>query len=740
MRYLAHRDDSGEREQTILEHLRGTAALAAEFAEPFGAADEARRCGMLHDIGKYSDAFQRRLNGSPQRVDHSTAGALEAFYNQPPDIPAAFCVAGHHAGLPDGGTRGDRAGAPTLWGRVRRRAGQGIEDYSAFRDEVEIPANGRLPREFVQSRESAFFFIRMLFSCLVDADFLDTEHFMERGAAERGGFPPLEEYRKKLRAYIQPWLEHPKGKLGEKRCEILRAALRAGSENPGIFTFTAPTGSGKTVSSMAFALAHSKARRLRRVIYVIPYCSILEQTQGVFEEIFGQGSVVAHYANVDYGTEEGREGGERDRRYLAAENWDAPVILTTTVQFFESLYANRPSRCRKLHNLAESVLIFDEAQMLPPALLRPCISAIGELTAHYGCSAVLCTATQPALDGVFQETARRWANGAVPGGGLPEERLAGFQKKFAPREICPRRAELYREFRRVRYAPAGTFTDDELAEQLEQEDRVLCIVNRRDQAQTLFAKLRGEGTFHLSTAMCPAHRRDKLLEIRGRLARHETCRVISTSLVEAGVDVDFPVVWRALAGLDSIIQAGGRCNREGVPGKINGVVHIFESDRPAPRMLAQNIAAAKYVLEQYDDLAAPEAVSAYFQELFYVEKGMDALDAPEILKLCAKDTLPFAEVADKFQMINNLQYTVYIPKDGGEMLLAELKRFGPSRNLMRKLGQYAVGVYPDHYAALRGAGAICEIAENAAILEDTDRYSPETGLELTEREGRDLFV
>lgn len=738
MPYLAHKEENSRREQTIPEHLQGTAAFAFEFAAPFHAGGEAFYCGMLHDIGKYSAAFQRRLDGSALRVDHSTAGAVEAFCCKPPDVPAAFCIAGHHGGLPDGGTRMDRSNASTLWGRVRRRSGKEIEDYSAFRGEVEIPARGTPPRELIQSRESAFFFTRMLFSCLVDADFLDTERFMKNGAAERGGFSPLETYQEELTAKITPWLEHPKGKLGERRCEILRAALARGEEKPGVFTFTAPTGSGKTISSMAFALNHAGKNQLRRIIYIIPYCSILEQTQGVFEGIFGRGSVVAHYANVDYKADENRD--EADWRYLAAENWDAPVILTTTVQFFESLYANRPSRCRKLHNIADSVLIFDEAQMLPPSLLRPCVSAILELVVHYGCSAVLCTATQPALGGVFQETVRRWAGGAMLPGHSLAERTAALEEQLAPREICPRREEMYREFRRVHYEYAGKLSEEALAERLSRERQVLCIVNRRDQAQALYQRMRGEGTFHLSTAMYPAHRRQKLDEIRKRLARHEPCRVISTSLVEAGVDVDFPVVWRALAGLDSVIQAGGRCNREGEPGKICGTVYIFEGDRPAPQMLAQNVAAARYVMENYDDPASPEAVSAYFQELFYVEKGMEALDAPGILRLCAKDTCPFAEVADKFRMINNAQYTVYIRTDGSAELLERLSRFGPSRNLMRALGQYAVGVYPDHYAALCGNKAVRGIAENAAVLEDAGRYSPETGLELTEREGRELFI
>ena len=717
MEYLAHLVPEEQRQQTVLDHLRGTAELAAGFAAAFSAAEEGRRCALLHDIGKYSAAFQRRIRGSPEQVDHSTAGAYEAAKRE--DAAGAFCAAGHHTGLPDGGVSSDYPDKPTLRGRLNRAAKGKIEDYSAFGNEVTVPA-AELPKRFLQSPESGFFFTRMLYSCLVDADFLDTERFMQNGQALRGGFPPLDDYREKLSAHTAPWLAAPRDGLGEKRSEILRAAIGAGSQKPGLFTFTAPTGSGKTISSMSFALAHAKENGLRRVVYVIPYCSIIEQTQAVFEDVFGAGSIVAHYADVEYETDENRPGGERDKRYLAAENWDAPVVLTTTVQFFESLFGNRPSRCRKLHNLADSVLIFDEAQMLPAPFLRPCVAAISELIKNYGCSAVLCTATQPALGKLFAE------KGNLPG--------------REPVELCPRREELYGQFRRVRYEFVGKRSCAELAAGLSEQRQTLCVVNRRDEAQALFAMLPEEGRFHLSTAMCPADRREKLRFIRKRLKDVKICRVVSTSLVEAGVDVSFPVVCRALTGLDSIIQAGGRCNREGTPGVVNGVVYIFESERPVPKMLAQNVVAAKYVLGKYEDIASPAAVSAYFSELFYIAKGMAALDAKEILKLCADPTLPFAETASRFRMIDNSQYAVYIQTAESRPLLSDLERFGPNRALMRKLGKFAVGVYPNHYQELRDSGALREIAENAAVLEDLRLYNDETGLALTREEGQGLFI
>lgn len=710
VQYIAHRAEDG-REQSVLAHLQGTAALARKFAGAFGAEDEGERCGMLHDDGKYSDAFQRRIRGSPESVDHSTAGAQEAA--KLGDTAAAFCVAGHHGGLPDGGTNVSGPDDPTLKGRLKRK----VENYDAFHSEVKIPE--AKPPAFVRDVPSAGFFIRMLYSCLVDGDYLDTETFMQNGAVEHGGFPPLADYREKLRAKISPWLAHSGDDLNGLRSKILHTAVDAGKEPAGFFTLTAPTGSGKTIASMSFALEHAAENGLRRVIYSIPYCSIIEQTQSVFEDIFGEGSVVAHYADVRYKTDENSSDREknRDKRHLAAENWDAPVILTTTVQFFESLFADKPSRCRKLHNIAGSVLIFDEAQMLPAPFLRPCVAVISELVKNYGCTAVLCTATQPVLEPLFRTY-------------LPEISFC---------ELCPKREEMYERFRRVRYEYLGRLSDEELGTHLAAEEQVLCVVNRRAQAQTLFSALPEEGRFHLSTAMCPAHRRAVLAEIRRRLDVGEPCRVVSTSLIEAGVDVDFPTVFRALAGLDSVVQAGGRCNREGRRALKDSTVYIFESEQKAPRMIAQNVSAARFALGKGADPAAPETIAAYFKELFYTLKGEDALDAQDILKLCGDRTFPFREIDERFQIIPNVQKTVYIRTPESAPLLDELAQYGPSRALMRKLGAYAVGVYEQHYQALSGVGALDEIAEDAAVLLDSSLYSPDTGLELTVEEGQALI-
>lgn len=401
--YLAHSLEDSDRAQPLLEHLIGTAELAKKFAQAFGAGSQAYRCALGHDIGKYADAAQLHLRGKAGRVDHSTAGALEMFRLR--DIPAAFCIAGHHAGLPDMGTKVDAAS--TLSARLRYRPGKEIEVYDAFYTEVKFP-DAEIPIKAVCDPLDSFFFIHMLYSTLVDADWLDTEDFVSDGAVSRELGESLETLSRKLDMHVLQWWD-AKTELNRRRSHILKQLMDAGDRPRGIYTLTVPTGGGKTVSSMGFALRHALAHSngdtaLCRIIYVIPYTSIIEQTQEVFERIFESENVIAHYANVDYLEDEnGRISDVDKRRLLASENWDAPIILTTAVQFFESLFGNRSSRCRKLHNIANSVLIFDEAQMLPPDYLEPCVWAISQLVSNYGCTSVLCTATQPSLNPLIKK-------------------------------------------------------------------------------------------------------------------------------------------------------------------------------------------------------------------------------------------------------------------------------------------------------------------------------------------------
>lgn len=389
-KYYAHWSEDG-RKQTVLAHLLCTAMLCAQFAEKFGEKALGYWAGLLHDIGKFTQAFQKRLFCGGKKVDHSTAGAWESKAY----LPISLCIMGHHSGLPDLGGRTDK-GKPTYFGRMNKAKSGQLEPYDAWKQEVELP---QAPKMEPKTELELDFLIRMLYSCLTDADFLDTEAFLSNGQVERGGGEAISVLADKLDRYTKGWFP-PSNELNTQRCAILRRCMEQGQDTrqmPGLYTLTVPTGGGKTVASLAFALHHAKTHGLERVIYVIPYTSIIEQTADQFRKILGAENVLEHHSGVTYDTQD-EATPETQRMARATENWDMPVVVTTAVQFFESIYSNRSSKCRKLHNLAKSVIIFDEAQMLPIPYLRPCVSAIAQLIGHFHATAVLCTATQPAAE------------------------------------------------------------------------------------------------------------------------------------------------------------------------------------------------------------------------------------------------------------------------------------------------------------------------------------------------------
>lgn len=706
---IAHISEDGKRIQTVLEHLNGTARRAEEFARPFGGQEQARLAGNSHDIGKASATCQRRIRGSPERVDHSTAGMQEAMRMRQHEV--AFAVAGHHGGLPDLGGKADPSDAPTLRGRMKRA----IEPCDAWRREVELCPAAR--PSIAQDAFSQAFYTRMLFSALVDADYLDTEAFM-RGDVPRGGYEGIASLLGKLKRAVEPW-QNPTNALNAKRNEILRACFETGeSAAPGLYALTVPTGGGKTVSSLAFALAHAKAHNRSRVIYVIPYTSIIDQTVDVFRGILGDENVLEHHCGVDFSMEEDEVDPAKQRRQLATENWDAPVIVTTAVQFFESLFSNRPSRCRKLHNIADSVVIFDEVQTLPVGYLRPCVAAIGQLVRFYGVTAVLCTATQPALDPLFDELA------------------AGLK----PREICPDPPAMYRFFRRTTLRHAGELAEESLVADLSQTRQALCVVNRRATAQRIFRQLPEEGRFCLTTLLCPVDRRRLLAQIRERLAAGEVCRVVSTSLIEAGVDVDFPAAWREEAGLDSILQTAGRCNREGRRAAGESIVTIFRlSGQEVMKMIRPNVDAAREVLDAFEDPAGLDAIEKYFA-FYRTQRGDSGQDVKQILKCFEEHIFPFATVAQAFRLIESPTVPVYIPIGEAAEALEQLRRGKIHRGLYRKLGPYAVNVYPDHLGRLVAAGAVEYLSDGSAVLRDMQAYSRETGLAMDVETGVGQFV
>ena len=723
MPYYAHVRESAngnKKYQTVAQHLIGTAELCRGFAAAFGAEADGELAGLAHDIGKCTKGFQDRLlNGGPI-VDHATAGMMACAMRGNPYVSA--CVEGHHGGLPDfGNMKTARKDDGTFYGRLLKgRDEQYLERCGE--SGVALPLPTASPAQKLDSLQASFW-TRMFYSCLVDADFLDTERFMN-GERGRGGYDDIPTLLARLQAYIEPW-QQPKTELNRLRCEILNTCLSAGSKPKGIYTLTVPTGGGKTVASLAFALRHAAEHRMQRVIYVIPYTSIIDQNAQVFRDILGSGNVLEHHSGVQFDLSDGAPA-EDVRTALATENWDMPVVVTTAVQLFESMYAARSSRCRKLHNLANSVIIFDEAQMMPLPHLRPCVAAMASLAEQFRSTVVLCTATQPSLDDLLQT----------------------YAPSCPVTELCPQTAMLYDRFRRVTFRQAGTLSDEALAEQLSEQRQVLCIVNSRKAAQSVYALLPPDGSYHLSTLMIPAQRQALLVEIRERLRRDEPCRVVSTSLIEAGVDVDFPAVYRELAGLDSVMQAAGRCNREGKRPADESVVTIFERTELPPLLFQKTIEVAREALGGGRDIAEPETMARYFCILR--DLTGDALDKQGVIKAFTQGIegceFPFRTVAEKFRLIDRNTYTVYIPYGEGAALLQRLQDGECSKGLYRKLGRYAVSVYDKHFQALYNAGALLTARElpaldsDSAILTDLTLYSETMGLSLEPEAGKAEFI
>ncbi|RMH46304.1 MAG: CRISPR-associated helicase Cas3' [Alphaproteobacteria bacterium] len=718
--------------EPLTDHLCAVGTSASCFALPFGAAEVARAAGLLHDLGKAKPAFQAYLRGNRPSEPHSGEGArfaAERFGGLGKLI--SYAIAGHHAGLPNGTGRAQGRPATPLHDRIRQ-----AEALELPRG-IELPALEGPPAPLAglamddQANFRLHFFTRMLFSALVDADFLETEAFYDRVEGrprERGWSGSLEELRRALDAHLAAFGQATTP-INAERARIL-SHVRAGAKRaPGLFSLTVPTGGGKTLTSLAFALDHAIAHGLTRVIHVIPYVSIIEQTAAVFRNALGDAdAVLEHHASFDW---EGLDDpAESERLRLAAQNWDRPVTVTTAVQFFESLFANRPSKCRKLHRLAKSVIILDEAQMLPLRLLRPCLAALKELARGYGASVVFCTATQPAL-----KTGARGDGFPAPEGLDPAEVT----------ELAPDPPRLYEAFRRVRVQDAGEMDDQSLADELRRRDQVLAILNNRRHARTLFDMLDGaEGGAILTTWMTPAHRRSVLDEVRWRLEDGRPVRIVATSLIEAGVDVDFPVVWREAAGIDSIAQAAGRCNREG--RRESGEVFVFRSnaDFPPPAELRQFAEIGQQVLARHGDPLSLAAVRDYFRDLFW-RRGVEALDAAEvggrhgIMTALAEAgnqlDFPFADIAAAFRLIEDGALPLVIrggrwgvPPDEME----RLRHVPHAGAVARAFQPYQVSVAPRLRAELIGLGAASwwregEFGPQFAVLENPRLYDERAG-------------
>jgi CRISPR-associated endonuclease/helicase Cas3 len=708
--------DGGWRLQFLTEHLRGTATLAREYAEPFGGGEWAHLAGVWHDLGKAQPAWQRYIRSTTgyepgetkKGPPHSIVGAINAI-DRLGDAGRllAYVIGGHHAGLADWGSAdgGDGALSIQLGRRDLLDATLATTALPTELLEASLP-QGRIPGG---AEEFLHVFVRMLFSCLVDADSIDTERFADPDrAARRSAWPTLAAIEARLKKHVAGLPRE--GAVNEVRWQVRDEVIAHAAEAPGFFSLTVPTGGGKTLTSLSFALAHARANRLRRVIYAIPYLSIIEQTAEVFRKAVGEG-ILEHHSNLDPDTE-----SQDDR--LAAEDWAAPLVVTTTVQLFESLFASKRGRCRKLHNIAGSVIVLDEAQLLPPDFLQPILSVLRALVAGYGCSVVLCTATQPAL------ASHRHSNGQW------------FKGLDGVRELVRDPDGLHDQLERVVIEwPADHRTRlgwEDVAARLLAERQVLCVVNTRVDARTLSGLV--PDSIHLSASMCAEHRAARLGEIERLLTERAEVRVVSTQLVEAGVDIDFPVVFRALSGLDSIAQCAGRCNREGLLDRGRTVVFVPPKQSPAGH-LRQAEQATLSLLARADrsTLLAPDGFRRFFERLFGDKQTLDRESILQMLTADARELrMSFRSAATAFQLIDDRGTTAAIvPYGRGINLIAELERLAavgvePGVDLRRRLQRFTVTLRERELRALMASRGARQVAGIFTI--DQYAYDEQVGV------------
>lgn len=702
MDFYAHStsDETKANWQLLADHLIAVGNLGEAAANVFSCGQLARTIGLLHDLGKYTGEFQKRLQGNPKSVDHATWGAIQAVEKYGDfGYVLAYVIAGHHAGLANG-IYDDSARLTELEKRLKKASELPIL-ANEWKVEIEhlLPTlNDMLPQLKVKKDAANFqlmLLTRMMLSSLVDADRLDTESFASIAEGEqppsRGQYPSLSAIKTQFDQFLTGLSNHTE--IQQKRNIILTVVRQNAALDSGLFSLTVPTGGGKTFTSMAFALDHAALKKKRRIIFVIPFTSIIEQTANVFRDALGrefEDAIIEHHSafNEAKFSDKNSKTDSLTKLKLAQDNWDAPIIITTVVQFLESLFSSKTSPCRKLHNIANSVIVMDEAQTLPLHLLRPSLAAINELSRNYGCSVVLCTATQPAV---------RSEDGFV--GGLENVRELAQSTQIQPQM-------LYEQFRRVSVRHIGIQNDDQLIEKMSQHQQILCIVNNRKQARDLYRGIESlGGSFHLSTFMCSVHRSLILQQIRECLQNEQPCRVISTSLIEAGVDVSFPHVLRADAGLDSIAQAAGRCNREGKWAAESSLVEVFTPENHRmPSELQAFASTMQEVLRQPQHAADPlgiQSIQKYFGLLYWQKESSTTslLDRTQMLKIIQDSkltSLPFDWVDQNFQMIESTMRSVIVPFDqqAADLIqqLKELPVFLSVSRIARKLQVYTVSV------------------------------------------------
>ena len=710
MIYAHSREHHPESEwETLEEHALRVSDAARQKAEVFGAGEIAATLGLLHDLGKMKPGFQRKLAGEVNDTSHSGEGAKVLWDGI--GAPLAAAIAGHHGRLPDP----DKL-------RARIKAAEAI----SLPDWCQLPEWSWPPRLWQEPSVAPYrlqFLVRMLYGSLCDADDRETAAFYA-GKTDRPAGVLTAEMRDAFDAFMENL--GGSGPVNALRRRVLAHAQMQAVQEPGLFTLTVPTGGGKTLTSLGFGLEHAKMHGLKRLIYVVPYTSIIEQTVDVFRKVLGHEAVLEHHSNADW---DGEDEDEAEQRRVMGASWDVPLVVTTGVQFFESLYAARKKRCRKLPSLAKSIIVLDEAQTMPLPLLRPCLAALRELIEGYGSSVVLSTATQPAL---------------TKAGGFPaDEALVGA------REIAPDPKKLFAALKRVEVKDVGPLNDATLADRLRNAGQALCIVDNRMQARAIFDGISDvPGARHLSTLMVPTHRRAVLAEVRKELSIDAPVRLVSTSLIEAGVDVDFPLVLRAAAGIDAVAQAAGRCNRE---AKLDlGQVEVFQSEHIAPAAIEQfAVIGRKVMSEGHANPIGEEAVARYFERL-WAEYGADALDSVEVngiqglLKAIGKSgrDCPYEQIEASFQMIQDGQQTIVVCDGpwGIDREHLEALRYGSAGAVAKRVQAHSVNLPWRLWKTLWDEGHLAwwepsKFQEQFAVLQTSALYDDRAGMSLAGEAG-----
>ena len=697
--------------QSNEEHCIGVAELAKQFASEFGMGNWGYVLGILHDKGKEKKEFQEYIqdvNGIPGHKHwtkkgkaHAYVGALlaQGLYGKVATTFLGNAICGHHAGLYD------------------------YFELEKMISSSDLPSEVQMQTDAIQLNKAKFtltenqinHLVRVLFSCLVDADYLDTEKFMNvSSASQRGHHKKLSELLILLEDHFCKLNNNSEDSTVNviRRC-VQEQCIKMSSGETGFYSLTVPTGGGKTLSSLLWAMRHAVCNGQKRIIIAIPYTSIIVQTASVLKSIFGEENVLEHHSQFTIDSIIDKD--IRLKAKLASENWDYPIVVTTNVQLFESMFSNKPSDCRKLHNIANSVIILDEVQTLPTDYLQPIVDALKSYQRMFGISVLFTTASQPVLSGLIE--------GCNP--------KAAFQGIDGITEIIPKEYALHDRLRRVCLEIDNTgITYDEIADRLSRHDKVLCIVNTRNDAREIFERLPKEGmTIHLSRMMCPRHVTKAIQEIKQALSYNSetVIRVVATQLIEAGVDIDFPVVYRQEAGLDSILQAAGRCNRE---GKLDMATAYVFSLSVEHKLYGSIIDAnnARLNMVNVNDWFAPETMTEYFRQLYCRKETFDKNDIKTLLYKPAE--MCFAEAAKKFRLIEETGKTVYVNMDDSLELIERLKSDGITYSLMKDLSQYSVNIHERDFQKLNSYEAIEEVIEGIYVVKDRAQYDENIGLRL----------